>query len=443
MRYATGKWFGLVTTQGCIILAPESQPTMVYNQWTSLIRGDGFSGAVRHVMTIAESSLDSLTDFAIVICEDEGAHVAVRGRLYVKAITDHGVVKIDGGNVMTWREEIIPGVTSLAVFTADACSTEIPMWPLREGIAQVSMIEVLADDTSQDHHQPPPLEEQVEVRETPMVAPHLDVSLPNSGSATQATLMPEDYAASEADDTNLHSTTFYRGLFSEEPLPPSQQDVSPRGSFEDHDGLTAASVACDSDLDDHDGMTVLSAPQLDEGDGFDDHDGMTVLGAPDPSLPTPHIPSRASPLVLARICPVCTSPNSTRRVDCRECGKRLEGDAVQVPRPVLGQLKLPNGDIIPIDHPLIIGRMPEASRFSNNDIPILVRVDDPHVSSTHLKVDLEDWSVLVTNLGRNGTILRRTGHPDRRFTGNEQVIAQAGDVYYLSSELGVTIVELT
>jgi len=139
---------------------------------------------------------------------------------------------------------------------------------------------------------------------------------------------------------------------------------------------------------------------------------------------------------------VCRTPNSTRRVTCRSCGAPLTGEAVQIPRPCLGAIKLPSGQVIPIDHPLVIGRKPEATRFSNSDIPILIVVDDPHVSSTHLKVDLEDWSVLVSSLGRNGTILRRQGQPDRRFTEGEQVIAQVGDVYLLSNDLSVTIMEL-
>lgn len=188
--------------------------------------------------------------------------------------------------------------------------------------------------------------------------------------------------------------------------------------------------------DDHDGLTVMGV------DDADDHDGMTIMGPVAPTRPPP-VPPPTQPMVLSRVCPQCGTANSTRRVQCRACLSKLRGDAVQTTRPPLGKVRLPSGDIIPIDHPIVIGRKPEASRFSNVDIPVLVRVEDPHVSSTHLRVDLEDWSVLITNLGRNGTILRREGETDRRFTDGEQVIAQVGDVYCLSADLNLVILELT
>jgi len=311
--------------------------------------------------------------------------------------------------------------------------------------------------------------------------------------------MPDDYTEDTTDD-DLHSTTFYRSYFDDDVPSEAKPAAKPQADeADDHDGMTVMSIDAleghdgmtvgehdgmtigehdgmtvgehdgvtvgDDDHDgltmmavpeddDHDGLTMMAVPQDEDHDGLtmmavpqdEDHDGLTVMGVPGQAAagfpPPPPPPPDAAPLVLARVCANCRTPNSTRRVNCRSCGAPLTGEAVQIPRPCLGTLKLPSGRIIPIDHPLVIGRRPEATRFSNSDIPILVAVDDPHVSSTHLKIDLEDWSVLVTSLGRNGTILKRPGQPDRRFTEGEQVIAQVGDVYVMSNELGVTIMEL-
>jgi len=292
----------------------------------------------------------------------------------------------------------------------------------------------------------------------------------------QTTLMPgdidlgaiEDGPSSIDDDPELRSTTFYRGFFDGDDA--ALSDESPiqveaaSQEVEDHDGLTVMGAPLDNEpqgIDDHDGLTVMGNPVEDTPDSVDDdhdgrtvasvdddddHDGLTVMGAPSLDSPPPRPPVTApephQPMVLARVCTVCQTPNSTRRVVCRGCQNAISGDAVQIPRPTLGKIRLPEGEIVAIDQPFVIGRRPEAVRFSKEDMPQLIRVDDPHVSATHLRVDLEDWSVVVTNQGRNGTLLRRPGEPDRRFTDQEQVIAQVGDVYCLSSELNVTIVEL-
>lgn len=150
-----------------------------------------------------------------------------------------------------------------------------------------------------------------------------------------------------------------------------------------------------------------------------------------------------SPSVLARVCVSCRTPNPTSRVNCRQCGMNLGGDAVRIPRPALGTLLLPFGDTLPLDRPVLIGRKPHPARFPPGDTPVMVQIDDPHVSGTHLRIDLEDWSVLVTNLGRNTTILRRPGQPDRGLSHAEQVITQVGDTYDLGSGTTVTIQELT
>ncbi|MDR0285636.1 MAG: FHA domain-containing protein [Propionibacteriaceae bacterium] len=255
----------------------------------------------------------------------------------------------------------------------------------------------------------------------------------------QTTLMTGDYPfegeSAGADDLDVHSTTFYRDYFLDgaepgaAPVPPAAPPPPPPADLDDHDGHTVLSLADLDDPEDHDGMTMLSVPAA-------EHDGYTITGvAPPPPPPT-------GPLVLARMCTTCGTANPTKRVACRACGVPLTGDAMQIPRPALGRVRLPDGRVVPLTGPLIIGRRPEVARFSNQDIPTVITVDDPHVSSTHLKIDLEDWSVLVTSLGRNGTILCRVGQPDRRFTDAEQTIAQAGDVYRLSNELSVAIEEL-
>ncbi|MDR2895269.1 MAG: FHA domain-containing protein [Propionibacteriaceae bacterium] len=159
--------------------------------------------------------------------------------------------------------------------------------------------------------------------------------------------------------------------------------------------------------------------------------------------PQPPFNQADAPRVLARRCGGCGVLNPTRRVACRACDLPLTGDPQSFPRPVLGRLRLPNGQMVDLDHPLVIGRRPAAARFSRSEQPQLVMINDQHISGTHLKIDLEDWTVLVTNLGRNGTLLRRIGQADRRIGHGEQILAEVGDRLDLSDQQIVEIVELS
>ncbi|MCL1923573.1 MAG: FHA domain-containing protein [Propionibacteriaceae bacterium] len=186
---------------------------------------------------------------------------------------------------------------------------------------------------------------------------------------------------------------------------------------------------------------------------FDESDEEVIPFSPVPSTDSQPIPfnkeppssppGAPQPMVWARVCTVCQTPNSTRLEVCRGCQSALEGDGVHIPRPSLGKIQISNGDVYSLEHPLRIGRKPEAFGYSKDDEPLMIKVDDPHVSATHLRIDFRDWNVIITNQGRNGTVLRRPGEPDRRFTDQEHVVAQVGDVFYLSSELSVSIIELT
>jgi hypothetical protein len=459
---------------------------MINELWSTLESGHGFTGVLQ-VFAKAGIELSSLPDFAIVVCEPGGygTRVVVRGQLVVSGLAEDGPFTVNGYGATSWQEKILLAPHSIEVLTREKQSTDVE-WPIQGGVVLISSIRMMGDQGEGQHmrnsselmpisrpesqslssqypvvqtpvdlanlREPLSLEpEQVPSRTASMeqVSPFVEdlsanvISPVPVQSTGQTTLMQEDYEPPEPDeDPDLKSTTYYLGLFEPQAaqignsLPHSS---SGQGNSDDHDGHTIALVP--SEDDDHDGMTVMSLSDI----GSEDHDGMTVMDVPSFAAPAPAPPPvvhSSQPTVLARLCPACRTPNSTRRVDCRSCHNTLSGDAMQIPRPSLGQIRLPSGDVIPIDKPVIIGRKPEATRFSNSDIPLLIGVNDPHISSTHLKIDLEDWSVLVTSMGRNGTILRRIGQPDRRFTKGEQVIAQAGDVYCLSSELSLTVLEL-
>lgn len=109
---------------------------------------------------------------------------------------------------------------------------------------------------------------------------------------------------------------------------------------------------------------------------------------------------------------------------CRRCGAPLlEEDPVTVPRPVLGHLRFSSGQVVQLDRPAIIGRLPKAEGVSAGDLPNLVMVneDDPEVSRSHVAVRLEGWHVLVVDLrSTNGTVVTLPFEAPVRLHGGEE-----------------------
>ncbi|MCL2470136.1 MAG: FHA domain-containing protein [Propionibacteriaceae bacterium] len=506
MRYATGQWYGLVSGSGCVILAPDSTGEKVTSVWAALRSGSGFAQLLQRMVGDAAADLTALPAFAIAVPESGGIHIAVRGPLSVRAMTTGGPVLISGADVLTWKEDRILAPSQLSVAADEdgglpswvlndgivpvSCidmlpgggdwSDSAPVHSVVTSTPGTGLAALNVPDTpspaavAAQGEQSNPAGHAAPVSPVPAVPPpaHGPAAPPHPGSPQGEPVTPPSGTppapVQSRDEQDLHYTTLYRSFFegpaaanqAAENLDPGNPDLgnpastapvqsaaetqltmSPPPGGPAYDPGLARTNQPYEDEDDHDGMTVMSAPGFGEGPSTD-HDGMTTHTWVGDQVAASPVPSPAGPMVSARICPRCHSANSTRRVTCRFCDSPLDVDATQVPRPILGRLKLPGGDVRPIDHPFVIGRRPEATRFSNLDIPNLITVEDPHVSATHLRVDLEDWSVLVTSLGRNGTILRRVGQPDRRLTDGQQEIAQEKDVYFLSHDLMVTIEEL-
>ncbi|MCL2784316.1 MAG: hypothetical protein FWD55_02550 [Propionibacteriaceae bacterium] len=519
MRYLPGQWFGIICSAGCVALPPQTSHELAVSLWAGLKQGENFPQIMQRIVNDSGVSLTLAPSFALALFEDSSVHVAVRGDLYVEVKTPSGPVRIDGSKITTWREEIIVDPQGLTLVT-NSQAEDAFYWPLYEGVARVSVIEMAGPPTipsadmaaasvvkpatppavpsppAQAVVPPPavpaganarapvdepqtPAEENLAPRDDHVTLMPDDMQADNSSQAEPEAVqadsspglgqvaaygvLPGDDGQSADDEDDPHHTTLYRSFFEEPGAPDSSQAD---GSTVPHRAIQQVSQPEQSpeDLDDHDGMTVMSVPgpAVSEPASEEPKDlaaaAFFALTGPQPpsdpsaapqgppaspmaAQPAPS-PSSAVTMVSARICVGCGTPNSTRLMYCRTCDATLEGDAVQIPRPVLGRVRLPNGEVRSIDQPMVIGRRPEAARFSNADIPALITVDDSHISGTHLRVDLEDWSVMVTSLGRNGTILRRKGKPDRRLTDGQQELARNGDVFFLSKDLTMTIEEL-
>ncbi|MEV8215325.1 FHA domain-containing protein [Leifsonia sp. NPDC077715] len=137
--------------------------------------------------------------------------------------------------------------------------------------------------------------------------------------------------------------------------------------------------------------------------------GAVDIEEPEPSRDTPVIP--AGPLTL----PSADAFPPTEPV-------------VLPPPPAAFAARLPSGDTLTLDAPLLVGRRPTSQRVESGITPRLVTVASPtqEVSSTHARIEQSGDAVVVTDLrSTNGTVV--TGPAgSRRLRPGESVVVLAG-----------------
>lgn len=180
-------------------------------------------------------------------------------------------------------------------------------------------------------------------------------------------------------------------------------------------GLTPSDAAYDPD---HDGHTVMRS----------DFHTTQEAAAPLESRPP------TGPMVLARMCPNGHA-NPPSRATCWNCATNINAEPREVGRPRLGTMHISSGEVVELDHSLIIGRQPSVSRVMGGAMPRLVQVRSGNgdISRSHVEVRLDGWDVLLVDLkATNGTVLVREGQAPRRLNQGEEAILLNGDI----AELG-------
>jgi len=147
-------------------------------------------------------------------------------------------------------------------------------------------------------------------------------------------------------------------------------------------------------------------------------------------------PDRIVPVVPGLLCP-SGHVNPPSGATCRRCGAPLPHDPVPVPRPVLGVLRLSFGDVITLDRGVLMGRNPRTdfAGTGNEERPHVVKLPsaDGDISRTHLRVTLDGWHVLVTDLNStNGTLVTLPGHDPQQLRPGEPMLIQPGTVVTLA-----------
>ena len=179
------------------------------------------------------------------------------------------------------------------------------------------------------------------------------------------------------------------------------------------------------------------------GTEVDDHDGSTVHR---PELVS-HLRHGALDTVLAVSCPTGHLTPADSKV-CRVCRQPVAPqDPRRVPRPTLGGLRLPTGEVVPLDRGVVLGRKP-APLEDSSDWPHLVHLPSDHtfVSRMHLHIELDGWNVLARDLdSRGGTMLTMPGREPERMRAREAYVLEPGssldlaEVYEVRFEVGPVV----
>lgn len=190
-----------------------------------------------------------------------------------------------------------------------------------------------------------------------------------------------------------------------------------------------------TDDSDHDGETIMKS----------DLAGMTAGGQPSVVGTADADGAGAQgPKVLARVCPQ-NHANPPTHSECSTCRQPLPDDAVQVPRPPLGRMRVSSGELIDLDQSMIVGRQPSVSRVQGGVMPRLVQVASPSgdISRSHVEVRLEGWHVMLCDLkATNGTVLVREGQSPRRLAQGEMAILLDGDIAELGDDISLRFEEI-
>jgi pSer/pThr/pTyr-binding forkhead associated (FHA) protein len=100
-------------------------------------------------------------------------------------------------------------------------------------------------------------------------------------------------------------------------------------------------------------------------------------------------------------------------------------------------LRLSLGDVIALDRGVVMGRSPRTdfAGLDGEERPHVVKLPsaDGDISRTHLRITLDGWHVLVTDLNStNGTLLTLPGHEPQQLRPGEPVPMQPGSVVMLA-----------
>lgn len=428
--YRPGSWFGIFGDHATVIL-PPTEKARVAAVWELVDDGAGFDDVLD---ALVASGLRALPGFVLLGRAEGATRVLLRGSAAATfTLTGGETVEVTSSKGGTWAERTLEKVESVQVALEDGAAgddlvigsglvrvarvDEPPLYA--EGGARVADAPAAAPMAEPEVAEVPEVEEPAEVPEAAPEAPAASIGLEKpaafDGDSLEGAPVEEPQAEPAAEAAEPAGDMFAKADAVEEPpaapLPPenpfaggAQPEWQPEPAYTPEGGAPPANPYPAGDPLSGQEWPQADAPQApyppqpgeqyapapDQGQAVEDdadHDGYTRAGAWDPgqfARPQPGIPGQPqAPSVTAR--PVA-------------------------------KLIFSSGETIDVDRAILIGRAPEARRFTSTDQPRLVTVPSPNqeISSTHLEIrpgsGADHGAAIVTDMGStNGTVLVQPG----------------------------------
>lgn len=440
-------WRAAVSAGAIAVLSPAVTPQTAEAVWRRL-DGGGIGALVEALTGAFGTSLTAIPPFALVVVEDDGVRVAVRGPLEVVVEGEGGATEVSGRGVATWAERLVarshrvaiaPGAANGEIDEAQALPIASGVVPvdglvLTTGAARAASVVVPAAPAAS----PSP-------RETDTVAP-----APEPESAADAAEAPaaESAAAASAGEPATEAPA-------ETAVPSAETTTSagePSGSDTWIPSLTQVPLdEVPAPADDSTIATPRHGGRGPSGPGAQEWAATVVRGAvPAPDAPPSeprggdHDGATISVAEARRLRGETTGEKPGAPSGFEPVAFEPVGD-VPPRRPARGRVRLSSGQVVELERPVVIGRRPRSTRASGAELPTLIAVESPEgdISRSHIEIRAEGEHVLVTDLATtNGTVLLRGGQDPVRLHPSEPTMVVTGDVLDLGDGVTVTFEDL-
>lgn len=423
--YVPGDWTAVVTDGFIALLGPSASPQIAENLWESATSGASF---IEGLSTLAAGGFGSLPSFVLAVQgAEKTTHVAVRGEVQVDLTDGTSRMSIDGRGVATWAERSLAHMTSLAVRVPHA--GEGPQLPLVAGVVRLGSLRsprgaMFAEESAdaEEAHLSASTSALAEADSPEPALTPTDAATPEYRS--ELTPLDPNGGLHEPLDTDPFGVVPPAFIAAAPPLTPlSSSDAAP--ALAPLPARTPRPVPAGKSPKNTLGGTELDQTDLPEADL--DPVTMKVFSQAVTE------PADASYTIL-----------SDALADVREAMPAWtpDGHELSADVPAAVNLVLSTGLVVALDRPVLLGRAPQATRVSSQEMPRLVAVPSPQqdISRTHAEVRLEGEDVLVTDLdSTNGVHVLRPGRGARRLRPSEPRILATDETIDLGDGVTFTV----
>ena len=463
-RFDSGNSVAVIAAGGAALVdAPPNDPTVALFE-DHLARGIDFGTLIASLLQVG---LASLPAFAVVATVEDGYRVLVRGSYAADVVSEGVASRLSAGGVSVWREEAF-GALSSVVLSSGSAPNQFPFsivagtvpagaleWlqPSAQHSMDAAALNVAAVPTDSDGLSTDLTDQD---RGADLVDAE-DDPVPPSGPDSPIQAAPPVGDSQPAPEDAEH--TVFRAP---EPEPEPEPDPEPVPEPEPepeltNDGHTIVRVKLTDETATKEVVTLIdevpsnfrpqdpsavhgaapvgastgSAPTPEDPD----HDGRTEIRKPQGPVATAPVgaptPVGSAPTVHAVSCPA-GHPNPVTQGRCRQCDSEIvERMAMTIQRPPLGFLRFSTNQVVDVDGPIVIGRMPPTDPIGGSR-PQVMAIDNSELSRFHALVTVDDWFVYVADQGStNGLSVTPPGREPVTCRAHEPMQLQPGSIVNL------------